>query len=241
MSDRTRKDRDGKRRRFVRRTLRAVNRLLKGEHRTPDLGNKSDPLDELIFICLTQRTHEAGFTRSYNALRKRFPTWERMARAREYTIAKTITNGGLVGIKAKRIKRILRSVDEHVGKYDLSVLHTLSDGEAFHFLTRKLGTGTKTAYCVMLYSLRRDVFPIDANCLRIFQRLGVLPGGIRSYEAHQLLEGMVPNGVAYDLHVNMVVHGRTVCRRRPKCLDCVIATLCDYAQAAPALEGTLCN
>ncbi|MCB9464270.1 MAG: endonuclease III [Candidatus Eisenbacteria bacterium] len=219
-------------RRSISSTLLAVNRLLKAEYQTPNLGNKADPLDELIFICLTQRTNEAGFTRAYEALRRRFPAWERMARARESTIAKAIESGGLTGIKSKRIKRILGAVHEEVGEYSLTHLGDLPDDEVLTFLTKRLGSGTKTAYCVMMYSLGRDVFPIDANCLRILQRMQLLPSGIRNNQAHVLLRGLVPTGIAFDLHVNMVVHGRAVCGRAPKCGECVLAGLCPHPQRA---------
>ena len=212
----------------VRRKLRTINRLLENCYRTPDLGNKDDPLEELIFICLAQRTHEAGFMRSYDSLRSRFPTWEQLARARERTIAKVINAGGLAALKAKRIKRILRLIHNEVGEYSLSFLYRSSDDEAFDFLNNVLGTGRKTAYCVMMYSLNRHVFPIDTNCLRVLQRFEMLPVGIRSEKAHKIFNGHVPPNICYSLHVNMVAHGRKVCARLPKCTMCVLARICPY-------------
>jgi adenine-specific DNA glycosylase len=40
---------------------------------------------------------------------------------------------------------------------------------------------------------------------------------------------LVPEGIRYDLHVNLVAHGRETCTPRdPKCGRCLIARYCSY-------------
>jgi DNA (cytosine-5)-methyltransferase 1 len=45
---------------------------------TPNLGNKSDPVDELVYIILSRRTREGAYQAAYEALKSRFPAWEQL-------------------------------------------------------------------------------------------------------------------------------------------------------------------
>ncbi len=40
----------------VKERLRCIDSILKAVHKTPDLGNVSDPVEELVFLTITQRT-----------------------------------------------------------------------------------------------------------------------------------------------------------------------------------------
>src|SRR5919112_4467257 len=65
-----------------------------------------DVLDMLVSVILSQATSDANSERTYDALKKRFPTWEAVLRARESTIADTIRLGGGAPHKAPAIKKI---------------------------------------------------------------------------------------------------------------------------------------
>src|SRR5919112_5628027 len=49
-----------------------------------------DVLDMLVSVILSQATSDVNSARTFDALKKRFPTWEAVLRARESTIADTI-------------------------------------------------------------------------------------------------------------------------------------------------------
>lgn len=70
----------------------------------PDLGNKSDPLDELVYIALTRQTHEKNALRTWKALIAAYPTWEMLLEAPEPEIAAVIADGGFSRQKALWIK-----------------------------------------------------------------------------------------------------------------------------------------
>jgi endonuclease III len=43
------------------------------------------------------------------------------------------------------------------------------------------------------------------------------------------IQALVPAAIRYDLHVNLVAHGRAVClSRRPKCETCPVRRYCKY-------------
>src|ERR1041385_5741038 len=49
-----------------------------------------DVLDMLVSVILSQATSDANSDRTYDALKRRFPTWDAVLRAREQTLADTI-------------------------------------------------------------------------------------------------------------------------------------------------------
>ena len=51
--------------------LLRVTALLGHAYGTPDLGNKPDPVDELVYIILSRRTREGAYQAAYEALKSR--------------------------------------------------------------------------------------------------------------------------------------------------------------------------
>lgn len=190
------------------------------------LGNKPDPLDELIYIMLTVMT-EFGVEGVFTNLQRRFPTWAHVLMARESSLVAVLRPAGLSEQRAKRIRLLLREVRRREGSVHLNRLRTMDDAYVEQYLTTLPGVGKKVARCVMLYSLRRDVFPVDAHILRVLQRFGLANHRLSLQDAQDVLQRQVPAFLRYNLHINLVVHGRTICRARaPKCAVCVLAERC---------------
>ena len=98
------------------------------------------------------------------------------------------------------------------------------------YLTSLPGVARKTALCVMLYALDRDVLPVDTHVWRVAQRLGIAPAGGWSEGRGRALEAAIPRELRGSLHVTMIAHGRRVCRARaPICESCTLADLCPTA------------
>jgi endonuclease III len=219
--------------------LKAVAERLEGTYGSPGrdgdlpLGNKVDPLDELIFIILTVMT-EFGVDGVYRELRKRYPTWEQLMAARVSTIARILQPIGLREQRARRIKSLLREIQRREGKVDLTRLHVMRDDDAEAYLVTLPGVGKKVARCVMLYSLGRDTFPVDSHVLRVLKRLGLAESALTLQSSQDLLQGRIPQVLRYTLHVNLVIHGRTVCKaRQPNCAACVLRPPCPAARPIP--------
>jgi len=212
--------------------LRRVNRRLLKAYGKPSrsplpLDNKEDPLDEVIYITLTQRTHGPGSSQAYENLKRRFPEWRRIREAPVEYVYSAVEPSGLASLKTKRIVRIVNDVAQREKTVSLDFLRSLSDDEVQRVLTKELRVGQKTARAVMMYSLGRDVFPADTHCLRILRRLGAIPMNLKHETANRRIEDVVPPGIRYDLHVNMVHHGRAICTgRNPKCAACMLDDMC---------------
>src|SRR5918997_2892233 len=81
-----------------------------------------DPLDMLVATILSQATSDVNSDRTFDALKKRFPTWDAVLRARESTLADTIRMGGLANQKARVIRELLRQLKERTGALTLEPL-----------------------------------------------------------------------------------------------------------------------
>jgi len=89
------------------------------------------------------------------------------------------------------------------------------------------GVGPKTAACVLLFSLDRPFFPVDTHVHRTAVRLGLVPPRANPVVAQTLLQRAVPDELMYELHLNLIRHGRHVCvARRPLCSQCVLREIC---------------
>src|SRR3712207_2151631 len=85
---------------------RVVVDALRLEYRAEDLNNKSDPLDELVFIVISQMTTAPSYERVYDRLKATFPTWDNALAAGEAGIRQAIADAGLARRKASALVRI---------------------------------------------------------------------------------------------------------------------------------------
>ncbi len=188
---------------------------------------RDNPLDSIIRTLLSQSTLSINSKRAYEELRVRFPAYEDMHRAPLRRLISAIRCGGLANQKAVRIKALLEEIWTEQGHFDLSFLRDLSDEEVRAYLGRFKGITSKTIACVLLFGLGRSAFPVDAHVFRIARRLGLLNGQRSPETAQAFLEPRVAPQEHYALHLNLVEHGREVCRpQRPLCKHCVLAQLC---------------
>ena len=212
--------------------LHYIIQNLERAYGVPENRRRSDPLDMLVQIVLSQATSDTNSHRTFAALKKRFPRWEQALRARESTIADVIRSGGLANQKAAVIKSILRQLKSEHGTLDLSFLHKLSAAEATGYLSQFRGIGPKTVACTLLFACRKEVFPLDTHIFRILRRVGLIPQKSTDRRAHELMNSLVPEGKFYSFHVNLIRHGRALCRpREPLCERCPIVEYCDYGQS----------
>ena len=200
-------------------------RRLSGVYGSPSrdplpLGNKPDPLDELIYILLTVQT-QYGVDPVYEALKRRFPTWDGALRAREATLARILAPLGLSSQRSRRLRVILRQLRSDFGECTLDPLREMADADAEGYLRSLPGVGPKVARCVLMYSLGRDVLPVDAHVYRVARRVGLLEESMAYDKAHDAIHDRVPAKHRYSLHVNLVRLGRDLCdAKRPRCDDC---------------------
>ena len=84
--------------------------------------------------------------------------------------------------------------------------------EAISYLVALPGVGRKTAACVLIFSFGRPEIPVDTHVRRVGGRLGLISPGASFDRAHDELLAVTDPEDAYELHMNLIRHGREVCR-----------------------------
>ena len=149
-------------------------------------------------------------------------------RASATDVADAIRSGGLADQKAPRIQAILREIERREGRLSLDRLGDMDDAGVEDYLCSLPGVGPKTAACVLVFSMGRDAFPIDTHVHRVTKRLGWIPDDASADKAHKTLKKAVPPELRYELHVQLIGHGRAICKARmPLCSQCVLFDVCD--------------
>lgn len=190
-------------------------------------GEPAPIVDEVIGTVLSQHTSDVNSARAFESLKGRWPSWDAVLDAPTEDIAVAIRSGGLAEIKAPRIKSILVEIKRREGRVDLRRLEELPDEEVEAYLRSLPGVGPKTAACVLTFSMRRPAFPVDTHVHRVTARLGLIPPQTSADRAHDLLTPAIPPELRYEFHVQLVRHGRTVCKAGvPRCSECVLFDLC---------------
>lgn len=197
----------------------------------PEWQQHLAPLDELISCILSQNTSDVNRDRGFDALKARYPTWEAVRDAPVNELIETIRPAGLSNQKAPRIQAVLRYVTDNHGAPSIDFLAELPLEEARAWLTSLNGIGPKTAAIVLCFAFNRPAFPVDTHIHRVSQRIGFIPEGISAEKAHPMMEAIVPPKDYYAFHLNLIRHGREICRaRNPLCERCPLTAHCDYYQ-----------
>ncbi len=212
------------------RTLKTATDALERRYGVPTHTPYHDVVASLVGTILSQNTSDVNSGRAFVSLRERFPTWPEVAHARASSIEAAIRSGGLAKTKSARIRAILRDIEEETGILDLSFLADRSTADVLEYLMGFDGVGRKTAACVALFELGRDVVPVDTHVHRVVTRLGVVGMPKTPEETFDRLEEVAPAGRALSLHVNLIRLGREFCRpRTPGCDQCPLRGCCAYA------------
>jgi endonuclease III len=207
--------------------IQEVIALLEQEYGLLKWNPEKQHLDVLIKTILSQNTSDLNSGRAFKSLISTFDSWQDVASADIEHIAQSIKCGGLSKIKAIRIKQILNTIWEEHGSLTLDFLETMNTTEVRNFLMSLPGVGLKTASCVILFSMGRQLLPVDRHIFRVSKRLGLLGSNVSIEEAHNLLQNQVPPSKIYQFHVHLIKHGRQVCQaRQPRCRKCVFEKSC---------------
>jgi len=206
-----------------------VQRRLLETYGEPTWRTPLPPVDELVSTILSQNTNDLNRDRAFEALRARFPTWEAVRDARPQSVILAIRPAGLANQKGPRIQQALRAITQARGRLELDFLRELSPEAARDWLLQMKGVGPKTAAIVLQFSLGMPAFPVDTHIHRVSGRLGLRPEQASAEQAHAILAGLFPPESYYHAHLNLIQHGRQVCKaRQPLCERCPLTDLCRY-------------
>jgi endonuclease-3 len=210
------------------RRVRAIRDRLRAEYGRPLPHPHDAPIDELILTVLSQNTNDRNRDVAYDRLRARFPSWEAVRDAPREEVIEAIRPGGLAQQKGPRIQHILGEIGDPI---ELDWLGEAPREKAISYLTDLPGVGRKTAACVQIFSFGLPEIPVDTHVYRVGGRLGLFPEKASLEAAHDEMLAITDPEDAYELHMNLIRHGREVCRPRPRCGECGLRRMCPWYRA----------
>jgi len=211
--------------------IKEIDRLLKKRYGIPPRPEKlPDPVEMLIATILSQNTNDNNSFKAYNNLKEKFIRFEDIAATRQSVLEKTISVAGLTQQKASAIKNAVKSILEDQGKLSLENLNHLTESGAIDYLTRLKGVGVKTASCVLLFAMDKNVCPVDTHVHRITNRTGLVKAASPDKTYYQLNEDF-PAKIAHSFHTNLIKLGREICKpSKPACAICPIEKMCEFKE-----------
>ena len=187
-----------------------------------------NPIDALVATILSQNTNDKNSFQAYKNLKKKYKSWQELTDAPRNKIEHTIRVAGLGKQKSAAIKNFLVTLKKNNGSLNLHYLKKMPDDEILNELTSIKGIGVKTASCVLLFSLDRNVCPVDTHVHRTLNRIGIVKTKTPDKTFEQIVKNL-PEGTAHQFHTNLIKLGREICKpAKPLCSICPIMKLCKF-------------
>jgi A/G-specific adenine glycosylase len=190
-----------------------------------------DPYHILVSEVMLQQTQVDRVLPKYHEWLERYPTLDALASAPEDEVSKTWYPLGY-NIRPRRLQAIAR---EAVARYDSRLPSDESTLRSFK------GIGAYTAGAIRSFAFRQRAAILDTNVARVLFRVFVGQGDPKAHSMRRQLwllsEALVPRARVFDFNQALMDFGATVCTaRKPACLVCPMASMCDAYPFNPEHE-----
>ena len=187
-----------------------------------------NPIDALIATILSQNTNDNNSYKAYLNLKRTYESIDKLAEAPRREIENTIKVAGLGKQKSAAIKAFLSSLKKRRDKIDIRYIKKMDDEDILAELTSIKGVGVKTASCVLLFSLDRNVCPVDTHVHRTLNRMGIVKAKTPDKTFEQIKNQLL-DGIAHQFHTNLIKLGREICKpSKPSCTICPLLKVCSF-------------
>jgi A/G-specific adenine glycosylase len=188
----------------------------------------SEPYHILVSEIMLQQTQVERVIPKYHEFLGRYPTLERLARARPAEVLRTWYPLGY-NIRPVNLQGIARETLARYGG------HLPEDAVALRGMR---GIGRYTAGALLSFAFRRDAAIVDTNVRRVLGRVFLGPRRLARLRGQKgmwdLAEALLPKGRAYDWNQALMDFGATWCTARaPRCRRCPMRRFCATYPASP--------
>lgn len=177
----------------------------------------SNPFELLIAVILSAQCTDARVNMTTPALFKRYPTAEKLAKARQEDVEGIIKSCGFFRMKARNVINCARELmEKHGGNVprDRDQLEALA------------GVGRKTASVVLSVAFEEAAIAVDTHVFRVAHRLG-LTLGKTPRDVERDMQAIVPRAKWRHAHHWLILHGRAICKAPvPLCGQCPVRATC---------------
>jgi endonuclease-3 len=171
----------------------------------------------LVAVILSAQTTDVRVNMTTPILFAKYPTPEKLARAKPADVEKIIKSTGFFRMKAKNIIACARDLVERFGG------QVPREREALESLA---GVGRKTASVVMAAAFHEAALAVDTHVFRVSHRLG-LTAGTTPRQVEEDVVKLVPQNKWGDASHWLILHGRQICKApTPLCDRCPVNQLC---------------
>jgi len=190
----------------------------------------------MIGTILSQNTNDNNSHKAFLKLKEKYPRWEDIKNAPFNEMVETIRVAGLPNQKAKAIINFVKTIKHRFGKLDLTYFSEIPELNAVKELSSLKGIGVKTASCLLLFSFKKNICPVDTHVHRTLNRIGVFRTSTPEKTFWELNENF-PGEIAHRFHTNLIKLGRSHCVKIPKCVDCPVKSICKYKEKTDLKHG----
>ncbi|NPA95580.1 MAG: endonuclease III domain-containing protein [Thermodesulfobacteria bacterium] len=184
------------------------------------------PFEIAIGAILTQNTNWTNVEKAIHNLKEHGLLNPRaMLELPDEKLAQLIRPAGYYNIKTTRLKHFLRFLHDFYN----GNIESMKDRDT-HILREELlaihGIGPETADSILLYSLDKPIFVVDAYTIRILSRHDILDPQTTDYQQVQdiFMDNLPRDPCLYnEFHALFVRLGKEFCKKgKPKCSKCPI-------------------
>ncbi|KAJ4267061.1 hypothetical protein NW762_003159 [Fusarium torreyae] len=168
-------------------------------------------LDAMVVVVLSQATSWKNAKRAIHSLEDTYGStfaYDDIFNGGMEKLQDALRCGGLHIRKSKIIMSILEQVQHRHGTWSIDHLFNLSNKEAMEDLISYKYIGPKSAFVVMGWCLKKNVFTVDTHVYRIAGLWGWRPKEASREMAQAHLDALVPAELKWKLHLLLVAHGR---------------------------------
>jgi endonuclease-3 len=172
----------------------------------------------LVATILSAQSTDARVNIVTPALFGKYPNAKALAAAKTPELEKLILSTGFFRQKSKSLIGMSKMlVDEHGGRVPADMAA----------LTKLPGVGRKTANVVLGHALGVPGLPVDRHVLRVANRIGLVKSDDPVKVESQLSEMLPPARWTRASDV-LILHGRRICKPKPRCPRCNVRPDCDF-------------
>lgn len=200
--------------------------------------NKSDPRFEVIVgAILTQNTAWSNVEKAINNIKaNNLLDIKQISNIDIEILPDLIKPSGYFNQKAKRVKNLAVYLKEAYNA-ELNRFFNKNLKELRNELLSLDGIGPETADSILLYAGNFPIFVVDAYTKRICQRLpievDITYDSIQNYFQTELSKKYTEKElikVYNELHAQIVILGKSYCKKKPVCINCPLQKNCNYRQ-----------
>lgn len=176
-----------------------------------------DEFQLLVAVILSAQCTDARVNMTSPTLFAKYPTPQKLARAKPADVEKIIKSCGFFRMKTKNIIACARDLVE---RFDGRVPRERGELESL------AGVGRKTASVVMAAAFNEAALAVDTHVFRVSHRLG-LTIGTTPRQVEEDVTKLVPQDKWGDASHWLILHGRQICKApTPLCDRCPVNHLC---------------